>query len=301
MSSNSHKINISKDSIKGKCDLKCFYNFNYNISNITAKNRGVMITLTYDKSHSSPVTYNTEKYSVSKIFITCPSIHTFNKNQASGELVIEHIPDAGGNQLNVSIPFTNSSEATTASILITEIIDSVASNAPAQGETVNVNINNFTLQNIVPKKPFYSYTDKSNIDWIVFDIQNAIPLSKSTLKTLGSIIEPFPISVEGNGLYYNSSGPNTSNVNDSDGIYISCQPTGSSGEIGVLFDTNTTNYNLGTLFSSSGGSLFLQIFFGIVAFILLFIGLNHLYSYFISDSTKLTQVHLTKHVNSNTK
>jgi len=283
MTSTPQNINISKDNIQGKCDLKCYYVFKYSNSNITAKNRGVMISLTYDNSNTPPVIYNNEKYTVSNIFITCPSIHTFNNSLSAGEIVIEHIPVAGGNKFNVGIPFTSSSESITATNLITEIINSVANNAPAQGESVNINISNFTLQDIVPKKPFYSYTDSSKTDWIVFDILNAIPLSSATLSTLGSIITPFPITTDGDALFYNSSGPNTANIN-SEGIYISCQPTGSSGETGVLFDTNTTNYNLRTLFSTSGGSYFLQIILGIVAFILLFVGLNKLYTYLTSDA-----------------
>jgi len=152
MRSNLQNINISKDNIQGKCDLKCYYVFKYANSNITAKNRGVMISLSYDNSNTSPVIYNNEKYTVSNIFITCPSIHTFNNNLAAGEIIIEHIPIAGGNKLNVAVPFTSSSESITATNLIREIITSVASNAPAEGESVNVNISSFTLQNIVPKK-----------------------------------------------------------------------------------------------------------------------------------------------------
>jgi hypothetical protein len=99
------------------------------------------------------------------------------------------------------------------------------------------------------------------------------------------IIKPFPITTPGDSLFYNSTGPNSSNIN-ADGIYISCQPTGSSGETAVLYDTNTTSYNLNTLFSTSGGSLFLLIIFSFLAFILLLVGLNYLYSYLMSDTQK---------------
>jgi hypothetical protein len=39
-------IDISKKNVSGKCDLKCAYNFNYQESNTTAKNQGVLINLT---------------------------------------------------------------------------------------------------------------------------------------------------------------------------------------------------------------------------------------------------------------
>jgi hypothetical protein len=278
-------INISKDNIQGKCDLKCFYSFKYNDSNITAKNNGVMISLAYDISNTPPAVYNNDKYNVSNIYITCPSIHIFDGINAVGEIIIEHISTTGGSQLNVAIPFTSSTESNSASSLITQIIDTVASNAPANGESTNLNISGFSLQNIIPKKPFYSYTDSANNNWIVFDIMNAIPLSSSTLSTLGTIIQPFSITTDGNILFYNSTGPNSSLIN-SEGIYISCQPTGSSGETGVMVEKNPVYSSFSSLFSSSGGSLLLQILFGIVAFIIIFVGLNYAYSYLTSDTPK---------------
>jgi carbonic anhydrase len=202
MSEKPNNINISKQNIQGKCDLKCFYVFKYNDSNLTAKNDGVMISLTYDNT-DTPVTYNNQKYTVSKIYITSPSIHTFNNKLAVGEITIEHLPKTGGSQLNVSIPFISSPESTTATNLLTEVINTVSLNAPSEGETVNINVNNFSLQNIVPKKPFYSYTDNTNINWIIFDILDAIPLSDSILKTLDKIIKPYSLPTLGNILFYN--------------------------------------------------------------------------------------------------
>jgi hypothetical protein len=54
-----------------------------------------------------------------------------------------------------------------------------------------------------------------------------------------------------------------------------------------MYDTNNTSYNFGSLFKTSGGSLLLEIIIGIIAFIIIFIGLNYLYSYIISDVPKL--------------
>jgi len=155
-------INIASQNVQGKCDLKCSYNFNYSESNTTAVNNGVMIQLSYDNSGTSPVTYNSQKYNVSNIIIVCPSIHTFNGSQASAEIIIGHTPVTGGPTLNVGIPITSSSESSTASNLITEIIQSVSTNAPSKGDSTNLSINGFTLKNIVPQKPFFSYTENSN-------------------------------------------------------------------------------------------------------------------------------------------
>ena len=287
MSNNQPNINISVQNIQGKCDLKCSYNFKYPESKITAKNNGVFISLSYDNSSVPPVSYNDEKYTVSTIMITCPSIHLFNNSLEAAEFIIEHVPVKGGNNLLVCVPIKLSSESSTASNLITEIIQDVANNAPAQGDSTNINISGFTLDKIVPNKPFYSYSSGNN-DWIVFNDLDAIPLNSNTLATLGKIIKPFPIPTPGEkGLFYNSSGPNSIG-NIGEGIYISCQPTGSSQEeTSVTYDKNTTSYDFSTILNNPNVLLFFQVIIGCIVFILVFLVLNYVYTYFTSDAAKL--------------
>jgi carbonic anhydrase len=283
-------INISRENVIGKCDLKCAYNFKYSESKTTAKNNGVNISLTYDNSNIPPVLYNNQKYTVSNISIYCPSIHYFNGSQASAEIVIEHTPVTGGPNMSVAIPITSSSESSTASILIGEIISAVSSNAPAEGESTNLNLSGFTLQNIVPEKPFYSYTDINNNEWIVFGILEAIPLSSNSLTTLGQIIKPFPIATDGNSLFFNSSGPNSSR-NMGDGIYISCKPTGSSDdEIPVEYDKNTPSYDFSSILESPAFFLIIQIIIGIILTLIVFYFLNYAYSFITTGATKLPNI-----------
>lgn len=281
-------INISSKNVSGKCDLKCSYNFKYTECNLTAKNNGISIGLTCDNSKVSPVRYNNNKYSVQSISIYSPSIHTFNGSSAAAEIVIEHSPVSGGANLSVSIPIISSSESSTASNLLTEIIQSVSSNAPAQGETTNLNISGFTLQNIVPNKPFYSYTD-SKTDWIIFDILNAIPLNSSTLTNLNKIIKPFPIPTPGTKLFYNSSGPNTTKIGE--GIYISCKPTGSSKEeTAVSYSKNATTYDFSNILNDPNTKLVFQIIIGSIIFILIFFLLSYIYSFITTGEVKMPTI-----------
>ena len=279
-------INISSKNVSGKCDLKCSYNFKYTESNTTAKNNGVNIALTYDNSSVPPVLYNNQKYTVANVTIMCPSIHTFNGSSAAGEIVIEHVPVNGGPNLMVAIPFTSSSEASTASSIITEIIQKVSTNAPSANDSTNLSISDFNLQNIIPQAPFFSYTSPDNNDWIVFGILEAIPLSSSTLATLGKIISPFAIKTPGvgNSLFLNSSGPNTgSSVGD--GIYISCQPTGSSEEeTPVSYSKNNISYDV---FNNSTIILVFQILLGCIIFIMLFLLISFAYSWMTTGSMKI--------------
>ena len=159
-------INISAKNIEGKCDLKCSYAFKYSESSSTAKNNRTMITLTYDSAKVPPVTFNEQKYNVGNIMITSPSIHKFNGNFLSGEIIITHIPVKGGNSLDVCVPFKSSREFTPASQIITDIINKVATNAPSSGDSTNLNMT-FNLQSIIPKKPFFYYTQETS-DTIVF-------------------------------------------------------------------------------------------------------------------------------------
>lgn len=281
-------INISPKNVQGKCDLKCSYNFKYPESNSVAKNNGVMISLTYDNTGANPVLYNNQKYTVSNIFITCPSIHNFNGKKIDAEFIIEHAPVSGGQNLFVGIPIISSSEASNATNILTEVIQTVANNAPSNGESINLNMSNFTLQNIVPVKPYFSYTSANDSsDWIVYGQQEAIPLNSSTLETLGKIIKPFPLPTPGKGLFYNSHGP-SNNLGLGKGIYISCKPTGSSKEeVPVAYDKNTTSYDLSSLLSNPNTKTIFQIIIGCVVFILLFLSLNYLYTYLTSDKPKL--------------
>jgi hypothetical protein len=281
-------INISSKNVSGKCDLKCSYNFKYTECSLTAKNYGSLIYLTCDNSKTPPVTYNTQKYNIAPILIVSPSIHTFNGALVAAEIIITHSPVSGGSNLSVSIPIVSSSESSTASNLLTEIIQSVSSNAPVQGETTNLNISGFTLQNIVPNKPFYSYTD-SKTDWIIFDILNAIPLNSSTLTNLNKIIKPFPIPTPGTKLFYNSSGPNTTKIGE--GIYISCKPTGSSKEeTAVSYSKNATTYDFSNILNDPNTKLVFQIIIGSIIFILIFFLLSYIYSFITTGEVKMPTI-----------
>jgi carbonic anhydrase len=280
-------INITATNVSGNCDLKCSYHFKYNESNSTAKNNGVMISLTYDSANTTPVIFNDQKYVVNNISIVSPSIHLFDNNTLPGEIMIEHNPVQGGNNLNVCIPFFSSTESSKASQIITDIIQTVSSNAPSDGDSTNLNMS-FTLQNIIPKKPFYMYEDSSNTDWIVFGAISAIPLSSSTISTLQQIITPYSIKTQGESLFYNSKGP-VSGINIGDGIYISCNPTGSSqDEVSVEYSTNSTSsVDISSILNSEIFKIIVIIILGCLSFLLLFYAINSGYKYLNSDAINL--------------
>jgi hypothetical protein len=289
MSENIQSINISPKNVEGKCDVKCSYHFKYPQTNLTAKNDAIFISLTCDNSTIPPVEYNFEKYNVGKILIVTPSIHLFDNKVANAEMLIEHEPVKGGPKLFVCIPINKSANSTTASHILTEIIQDVSTNAPRDGETTTISLYNFTLDSIVPKKPFFSYTGmdihKSIAEFVVFGLMESIPLSSDTLSSLSKIIKAFPVNTPGAALFFNSSGPN---IKHDDGIYISCNPTGSStDETDVSYSKNSSNYNLGALFKNPIFQIILQIILGCILFVGIFIMLNYGFNMAISSSIKI--------------
>ena len=282
-------INITTQNISGKCDVKCAYNFNYPDSNTTAKNQGVLINLTYDNSTTPPVIYNSQKYTVTGVSITSPSLHLFNGVTTDAEVIIEHVPVKGGPLLKVGIPVKSSSDSSDASNLLSEIIQSTATNAPSQGESTNISISDFTLNTIVPTKPYYGYTDNQKDEWIVFGILEAIPLNSDTISTLQQIIKPFPLPMMGGELFVNASGPNSKKSGD--GIYISCKPTGSSSdETEVEYSKNTPSYDFGNLLNSPVTKTIIQIIVGCILFIIVFMGFNYIYKWITTGETKMPSI-----------
>ena len=288
-------VNISAQKITGKCDLKCAYNFDYPTTNVIATNQGLYIALRFDNQTSTPVTFNNTKYNVVQMLISTPSIHLFNGSQSVAELIIMHSPQNGGPYFSVCIPIVQSDNSSDASNLVTEIIQLVSSGAPATGETTTLNIANFTLNNIVPKKPFYNFNSTLlGGSCIAYGNTFAIPLSQTTLSKLTSIIKPFNISDTNDGeLFINSNGPNQ--TSSSDGIYISCSPTGNSEETTDTTSNTTTNTN-----SSSSGFSFdikkyasiLWILLFIVIIIVIIAGINFLITKNNSSPKGLTNTKL---------
>jgi hypothetical protein len=273
-----NNIDISKytagDNI---CDLKCAYNFDYPETNLVATNRGIMINCMFDNNTATPVVFNQQKYSVVSMIIVSPSIHFFNGNQTNpagnqtnAEIIINHTPSVSGNPLVVCIPIIQSNDSNEAANLVTNIIQSVSNSANIQGQQVNLN-SNITLNTIIPKQPFYSYTSSdgnNNTDFIVFDISDAIGLNSDTLTSLQEMINPFPLPTPGNSLFYNKNGPNNSNIGD--GIYIKCNPVGASKDkVPVEYSKNISSYDIFSGKGEDAVKIILQILFVIFIFAVL--------------------------------
>ena len=271
------QINISRKNIEGKCDLKCSYNFQYKDYNSTATNGGFLISIKPQETGDAPVTFDKKKYRVVNIALYAPSRHLYNDNLADAEISIIHMPENGGTPLSVSIPIRTSSETNSGTDIITEVINDIASSAPARDDSVN--IGSFNLQKIVPNKPFINYVSTFS-DNIAFTMIDAIPITSTTLDKLKKVITPNTQMATGtSGLFYNSSGPN-STKELSEGIYISCNPTGSSEETKeIMYEKEDVSFNFREIIENPTFLAAMQIFFACIIFIIVFYIWNYGFMY----------------------
>jgi carbonic anhydrase len=268
-------IDISKDNVIGKCDLKCEFSYHYNDSSCVATNRGEYISLAYDTSSSPPVTYNSSAYDVKEIRIYSPSLHSFNGTKAEGEFIIIHNTYAGANPLLVCIPIKSSNTGEPNSKYLSAIIKTVATNAPTTDEQTTVTISNFNLNAFVPKKPFFSYTgtepyqpcNEGKNEYIVFATDSAIGLSDIILSALKKVITENAYDIKPSpGLFFNQKGP-SSNVSSGQ-IYIDCQPVGESEEEDVIV-TDSGSGSSTEMFTTENimENKYFQMFLGALIFV----------------------------------
>lgn len=269
-------VNISKDNIKGKCSLKCKYSHNYGISsvNITNKEDYIKIKLT-NPSVSKETVFNNEKYQVNEARIYYPSLHQYNGKNADAELLISHSGE--GENLIVSIPISTKQSGTLGEIQLETIIDEACSRIPSSGSSATLSLKEFSLDNLIPSKSFYSYTGTLPYDpfngtynYVLFDERNAVGVSSSVIKKLKKIISETSVDVEENYLYFNKEGVTKSS--GSDNIYIDCQPVDESGEVIVPNSSSSSSTSSSGSFDISGlfkNPVFLVILGLIGGFILL--------------------------------
>jgi hypothetical protein len=82
----------------------------------------------------------------------------------------------------------------------------------------------------------------------------------------------------GDNLFFNAKGPNSSG-SVGDGIYISCQPTGSSEEeIDITNTKNSTSFDMENIMDNSIFKLIIKIVVGCILFIVIFLLLGFVFS-----------------------
>jgi hypothetical protein len=256
-------------------------------------NKGTYISVAYDAGQSPQVTYNSRHYNVKEFRIYAVSAHTYSvsKKHQPVEIVIIHTPVNGGNNLIVSVPARGDqiNLSSKGAILINSIILGTAKNAPNAGEPASLTlIKPFTLNDVIPNKPYFSYTGpdafyncSQTVDYIAFSPESStISISNDSLKAIknGVIIKNNIVSKMPSAsvpLFINEKGPNTGKVDDE--IYIDCQPVGQSTETQEV--VTSTNYDPSPI---NVKDIFRHAWFQIIAsalgFLLILIVLSQIFS-----------------------
>ena len=257
-------LNIDSSTKYGICSQKCAYNFKYPETYLKIKNQFSMrLILEPQNRVDGSVKFNNIDCTLDKFSLILSSAVTFNGKNSDASLILQHSSSTGGNRLLVTVPIkhSDSSSGDLSDILNDPALDTYKNEAN-RNTVLNYN-HNFSLQDIIPIKPFYTLTyDNNQTNIIIFDMLNAISLNVDKLK---QIINKSGSNIPQQTIYYNEKGPNLTDL--SDGIYISCKPTGESQE---LVDITKPKNNV--TFGEYNNSLmvFVKIVIGILLLIFVF-------------------------------
>lgn len=273
-------INISSDNIAGKCDYKCSYTYDYLYTNLVAKNNTNMISIIND-GIDPVVKYNNNNYMVSSTMLVSPSIHKFNNTKTDGEILIEHMPIQGGPKMYVCIPIIQSTDFSSASVIIALIIEAIKAETSAENEVVHVKSEKFTLNSFIPKGKFYSYNGKdlnnNDADFVVFGVENAIPMNQTIFNSLTELIMPSSAQMTGGELFVNDKGPIVNSVFDNSTTVIS------ASDIEPNIDDNKSNHKSSSPFIDTEIiSIIIQIILNCLFFFAVFYIINFSFNYMVS-------------------
>lgn len=236
-----------------KCKLKCNLWYNYGNSSCILKNNEDNLAITYDGE--SDVMFNSDHYKPTEIRIFKPSIHSYDGEYADGEIIIAH--SGGRNGLLICIPIIVSKMATTLS-KGTTLIEDIIKYGTTSSEVSTLNIQDFNANDLIPKSPYFSYTGPlpygtcmpdTNAQYVVFHYKHgSIPISETSINTLGNLIHDSFISIHEGKSFFNEKGT-TENGVIGDGIWMDCQPTDEDSEMVHDNSNSTKPMNLEWLWS----------------------------------------------------
>ena len=130
---------------------------------------------------------------VSGVRLYAPSLNTYDGFHADAELIITHT--GGGRTLYVCIPVVSSEKVGPSAKWFSQVIP-FAPTKKGAGATVGVNVNNFTLNDVIPQAAFTIY-ENGTFSWncaqdnviILFNKNVAVNMKSRDYSTLSSLIK----------------------------------------------------------------------------------------------------------------
>lgn len=292
-------INITESDIAGLCDGKCNYDITTytDITSATSINAGSNLVIQCASSNITCM-YNAVKYGVMGLILMTPSPFYFNGSQPQACLMIEHFittsTTGSNNMLITCIPIleNNFQSTSTSATALTQFISSMASYCPKSGENTTSAFTTFPLSTIVPQGDFFQF-NLANVTYLVFGINNFIPLSTSSIQTLQSIVKAYPATTTTTPIqmFWNSDGPTIATSATNNLLYIDCSPTDTSSqfiETPASTSTTTTTTTAPLTWQSVKAyivnSHFLLLFLLIIGLYLLNMGIKNAFYYNKADA-----------------
>lgn len=230
-------INIVTQNTDAECTSKCQYSFNYPRTGIWVTKKETYINFKPTKiANIGEAIYKEKDYIVKNMRLYKPSLHTYGGEKMDAELIIKHSNISGiGIDLMVCIPISKNGQFNST---LDDLIKNIGDYAPGNNSQVGLNRENFTLNDLVPYKPYYSYKGTlpytpctGNYHYVVFGKQDALGISVNTYNTLNNLIVDNDINISKSNeikVFYNKNGPSKNKGEQGDDIYIECKPTGVS-------------------------------------------------------------------------
>ena len=223
-------INIS-ESAKA-CSSICNYQYSYALSDCQLANQGDYLSIIASQSGNS-ITFNNTTYSLVAARLYRPSLHTYNGSHTNAELIIVH-GGSGGKNLLVCIPVVTSSGSSKSANFFSAFVPLAPQSA---GGKTSVNVNNWSLNDVIPSAGYYFYQATSPFppctgifNFIVFDRSSPAYMAEADLPHLEAVITAQTYVAKAppaSGLFYNSRGTLSEGSSGGDSeIYIDCRPVG---------------------------------------------------------------------------
>ena len=198
----------------------------------------------------------------------------------------------------VCIPVKIDNSTSPSSELFRTLINTVAKNAPADEDHTTVNFAKYNLSDIVPRKPFFTYSATepyqpctTNVDYIVFDPLNfSLDIDSNSYDKLQTIIKNNPYNIKtGPNLFYNEKGPSIGDGTDQ--IYIDCQPVGESEETYVYTanDNNGESIAIADFISNPTGNKFFMWFMWFLIGLIIFFIIYSIFTWIIPYCSQYIQ------------
>ena len=234
-------INISKSA--KDCTSICNYQYSYGLSDCQLTNKGDYLSIITSQSGNS-VSFNNTTYSLTGCRLYRPSLHTYNGAHAEAELILVH-GGSGGKNLLVCIPVVSGNGSSQSANFFNAFVPLAPQ---TEGGKASVNVNNWTLNTVIPKAGYYFYQATApfppctgSFNFVVFDKTSPAYIAASDLPHLEAVITAQTYVVKPTiptGLFYNRGGTINSGVGNSSKesfsgnsssdseIYIDCRPVG---------------------------------------------------------------------------